>query len=352
MQKRLVIILAAMVFLLTAASALLWAHLQRTRAAEQQRAQALHAEAQARAEHEQRVQEMEREQARLGLQNKELANLTQTLRASEAKQSSNLTALAKQLSGAATNAAGEPTDPTGAKEGFSAMMEKMMKEPAMREMMRSQQKAMMNQMYGPLFKDLALTTEQKQQFMDLQLDHAMKGVEHAGALFTNNGTDKSEATQAMAEGQTELQASLKTLLGDDKFAQYEDYQKSIGERTQLHQFKQQLDGTDTPLQDGQMAQLLQIFKEEKARVPPVLSDDPSRSAEMWEAMKSEEKMNQHMQWQEQLHQRVLGRAGTALNPEQLKEYGGFLEQQLNMQRLGMKMARGMFGGDKPAPPGK
>jgi hypothetical protein len=69
-------------------------------------------------------------------------------------------------------------------------------------------------------------------------------------------------------------------------------------------------------------------------------------------MKSEEKMNQHLQWKEQLHQRVLGRAGTALTPEQFKEYGSFLEQQLNVQRLGMKMARGMFGGGEVGPGGK
>jgi len=349
MQKRIVLVLAVMVLALGVASALLWTHLQRTKAAEQQRRHALEAEAQSRLENEQRVKEMERGQARLSKENQELANLTQTLRATEAKQSSNLTALAKQLAVTTTNAA-EQTNPSGALEGLSGMMEKMMKDPAMREMIRSQQKAMMNQMFGPLFKDLGLTTEQKQKFMDIQLDNAMKSVEHAGSFFKSDPAEKSEAIETATDQQQEMNASLKTLLGDEKFTQYEDYQKTVGERTQLNQFKQQLEGTDTALQDSQFAHLMQILKEEKSRVPPVFSDNPGSSLEAMEAMKSEEMMNKHLQWQEELNTRVLERAAQTLTPEQLKDYHAFQRQQLAMQRLGSKIAREAFGGRKADPP--
>jgi hypothetical protein len=353
MQKRILTALAVMVFVLAAASAVFWTHLRRTKAAEQQRAEALQAEAAARLENEQRVRQLEKDQARLDQQNQELSSLAQSLRANESKQSSNLTALAKQLAASTTNATGEATGASGAEGGFAGMMEKMMKDPAMREMMRGQQKLIMNQMYGPLFKDLALTPEQKQKFMDIQIDGAMKSVEHAGLMFKKSEADKSEAVKAVVEQQAEVKASLKALLGDEKFAQYEDYKKTVGDRTQLNQFKQQLEGDDSALQDSQFAQLMQILKEEKARVPPVVSEDPDKSAETLQAMTSEETMNKQFQWQEELNKRVLERAVQTLTPGQLKEYDAFLQQQMTMQRMGVKMAREMFGGgkgDAPAAP--
>jgi hypothetical protein len=156
--------------------------------------------------------------------------------------------------------------------------------------------------------------------------------------------------KAITDQQKEMNAGLKALLGDEKFAQYEDYQKTVGDRTQLNQFKQQLEGDDSALQDGQFAQLMQILKEEKARVPPVVSDDPGKSAETLQAMTSEETMNKQFQWQEELNNRVLERAAQTLTPGQWKEYDAFLQQQMTMQRMGMKMAREMFGGKVEAPP--
>jgi hypothetical protein len=47
---------------------------------------------------------------------------------------------------------------------------------------------------------------------------------------------------------------------------------------------------------------------------------------------------------------VLDRAGQVLSPEQLKDYAGFLKSQLEMQKMGMNMARKMFGAPKGASP--
>ena len=57
---------------------------------------------------------------------------------------------------------------------------------------------------------------------------------------------------------------------------------------------------------------------------------------------TEEKMNQFLQEQEQLHQRYLGRAQTILTTEQSASYEKFLSAQRQMQSLGLKMASKMF----------
>lgn len=349
MQKKIVVGLGGVVVMCVVGSALLLQRLRIVRENEQSKEAALKAETAARTEQERRAEELGREQARLGRQNEELASLAQSLRASEARQSSNAAVLAQQLSTLATNATGaersSDAPDANAKNPMAAMMEKMMKDPAVREMMRNQQKGMMQQMYGPLFKELALTPDEKQKFTDLLLDNAMKAAEHAGAMFKGEGPERSEALKTIGDQQKETSAGLKALLGEERFAQYEGYQKTVGDRLQLNQFKQQLDGSGAALQEAQYAQLLQIIGEEKKRSPPVLSDDPGRSAEALKLLSSEEAMTRQFQWQEELNKRVLERAGNVLTADQVKEFTDFQSQQLNLQKVAMTMARGMFGGD-------
>src|SRR5438093_451152 len=128
-------------------------------------AAAAEAEAAARATHEERLKEVERDRAHVEKQNAELADLANNLRQSEAQQASNVAALVKQLKAAGTNPAGASSAgraaEVGGGKGMGDMLRKMMKEPAMKEMIRSQQKGMMKTMYGPLFKDLDLSANQQ-----------------------------------------------------------------------------------------------------------------------------------------------------------------------------------------------
>ena len=64
---------------------------------------------------------------------------------------------------------------------------------------------------------------------------------------------------------------------------------------------------------------------------------------------TDETMDRQFEWQADLNRRVLERAGPILAPEQLKELTDFQAQQLNMQKMSMKMASEMFGnGQTPA----
>ena len=53
-----------------------------------------------------------------------------------------------------------------------------------------------------------------------------------------------------------------------------------------------------------------------------------------------------MAWMDDYNRRVLERAAQVLTPDQFKEYQSFREQQASMQKLGLQMAKQMFGGDK------
>ena len=144
------------------------------------------------------------------------------------------------------------------------MLGKMMKDPAMREMLRGQQKATVNMMYSGLFKELNLSSEEKEKLTGILVDAQMKNVENAQGIFGEKKEGAQRTPRSFSLRQRSRPSDLTALLGEERFAQYEDYQKNMGERMQLDQLKTKMAAENLPLQDEQMAQLLQVMKEEKA----------------------------------------------------------------------------------------
>ena len=302
---------------------------------------ALADEREARAEEERRSRALEQRHAYLNQQLLDLSALAGGLRAAEAQRASNATARI-----AAAGAAPEEHD---AESGFGKNMgkalSKMMSDPAMKEMMRSQQKTMIDTMYATLFKEMNLTPEERQKFSDLLLDQQTKTMEAGMGIFEEGGL--TNLTQSVQARQKESEEQLKALLGEERFTQYQEYQKTVGDRMQLDQLRRQMDTAGAPVQDEQLQQLLALTKEERERVPAPFPQDPQGAAANMEQMLSGENMEKQMAWQEEINRRVLERATTVLTPDQLKAYEQFQTQQINMQKLGLKMMRGMFGGQKP-----
>lgn len=314
--------------------------------------EARRAEAGAREAQTARAQELEGTAQRLEKQVREFTTVTTTLRASEAAQASNLTTLAKQI-----QPAGQQAGPADDKPGFfgkemGGMLEKMMKDPAMREMVRGQQKAAINLMYCGLFKEMNLSPEEKEKLTGILTETQMKSVENARGLFerAREGEPPEDATKLLTEAKKQSDAEIKALLGDERYAQFTDYQKNIGERMQLDQLKTRLEGEKLSLQDEQSAQLLQAMKEEKAAVPPPIPSDATQSPGDVKSMMTSENIDKQIQWMDDYNRRVLDRAAQFLAPEQLKSYREMQEQQASMQQMGLKMAREMFGARKSADP--
>jgi len=228
----------------------------------------------------------------------------------------------------------------------------MMADPAMKKMMRQQQAAAMDMMYGPLFKEINLSTEDKEKFKELLLDRQMKAVEAGGAFMKLQGedTDKTAAMNDLAAQQKEFDAQVKAVLGDERYGQYKDYSETMAERMAVNQLSQQLASSPNPLSDDQSRQLLEIMKAEKKNTTPVFGEpgaDGSANMANWQAMLSEERMNEFFKQREEIDQRVLERSKAVLTPEQLTAFATHQANQLQMQRLGMSMAAKMFGTQKP-----
>jgi hypothetical protein len=230
--------------------------------------------------------------------------------------------------------------------GFGAMMSKMLADPEMKKMIRDQQAQMMNQFYGPLIKEMGLTPEEAAKFKDLLADNQMKGVENAGSLFGGGATNRTETLNSLTAQQKEQEDQIKDLLGDTRYAQYKDYEQTIGQRMQLDQFRQQTAGGANALTDQQAEQLLAFMKEEKPNMA-TLTGQPSAGtgqdqAANFQAMLSGEQMDKLLQGQEDANQKVYERAKAVLSPEQLDAFGEFQTNQMSMMRMGMTMSRKFF----------
>jgi len=233
--------------------------------------------------------------------------------------------------------------------GLGKVLSKMMSNPDTREFMRTQQRMMMDQLYGPLIKKMGLTPDEAAQLKDLLVDNTMKGAENASAMFSGLGsTNSAAAVKSLAAQQNATDEQVKALLGEERYAQYKAYQETASERMQLNAFKMQA-GDDYNLSEPQAEALLIFMKEERDNVAASTGlplGDADKDPAKLQALFSGDKVDQLMQAQETIGQRVYERARTIFSPEQLQTLGRFQTNQAQMMRVGMSMMKGMFGAGK------
>jgi hypothetical protein len=244
---------------------------------------------------------------------------------------------ARQLSAAQQTQNSGATGSSRESGGMGKLLGDMMKNPEMRKAMEQQQRVALDMMYDPLIKQLQLTPDQAKKFKDLLIDQQMNNMSQAGALL-EPGADRAEAAQKLGAQQKDRDAQMKELLGDDKFAQLQQYNQTVGERAMLEQFGKGLD-----ISADQKEQLLALMGEEKKNVQinTGLTTNPNKDFQA--VLGAPEMAEKLMAQQEQVNERVLERATQFLTPEQVQKLEPVLKSQLDMQRAGMKMAQQMFG---------
>jgi len=158
-------------------------------------------------------------------------------------------------------------------------------------------------------------------------------------------TNRTEVLTSLPAEQKSFDDQVRAFLGDERYAHYKKYQQTLSERTMLNQFRLQA-GADYNLTDPQTEALLTFIREEKKNVAATtglpLGDD-SQDPAKFETMISGDKVDQFLQAQETVNQRVYERARTIFSPEQLQTLARFQTNQMQMTRMGLNMMRTMFG---------
>lgn len=232
------------------------------------------------------------------------------------------------------------------KNPFGQLMAKMMDDPDVKKMIREQQRVTVDRLYDPLMKQMGLSPEEAARFKDLLADNMLKGTEKASSLLGgDSSTNRTEMLSKLAAEQKSFDDELKAYLGESRYAQYKDYQQTVGERAQLQQFQQQTAGSGNVLNDQQTEQLLAFMNEAKQAVSASGSIGQPQDGAGMQAMLSGDGIEKMLQSQEAISQQVYARAQTVLSADQLAAFGKFQTNQLQLMRVSMSMAQKLLAPD-------
>jgi hypothetical protein len=131
--------------------------------------------------------------------------------------------------------------------------------PQLPDLFVANQRAEMQQRYGVLFQNLQLTPAQQEKFKDAMADHVTRGGD-IGAAAKEKGLnfDDPVIKQLHEESQKQLESELKSLLGEQAFLAYQQFEFSVPVRGFVDGLAVQL-ATVEPLTADQAAQLAQAL---------------------------------------------------------------------------------------------
>jgi hypothetical protein len=217
----------------------------------------------------------------------------------------------------------------------------MIKQPGMKEMIRTQQKAQIETSHGSLFEELDLPDADMESFKELLLKKQMAlvdvGLEMMDASTT---TDKRrEIKNRIKELTAEYDKEIEAFLGEEDFALYKEYEETRPERMLVNHLKQSLSDADK-LEQQQEENLIWAMHEARS------TSKFTKDYEEWEkndpTQYSPEFIAGWLERTKRLHEQYLMRAGEILTPEQLNQLKTSLEQQRSMREMAMKIAAQMF----------
>lgn len=155
-----------------------------------------------------------------------------------------------------------PDQPRGNRRNGPGNFMAMMDRPEVQRMVALQQKAALDSRYSSLFKELALTPDQLDKFKDLLVEKrtAMMDVMAAAREQGINPRSNPEAFAKLTkDAQAEIDANIRSTLGETGFSEYQNYEKTIPQRNVVNQLEQRLSYSPTPLTSQQSDQMIAIL---------------------------------------------------------------------------------------------
>jgi hypothetical protein len=190
--------------------------------------------------------------------------------------------------------------------------------------------------YADLFKKLDLSPEKLEMFKDLLLEESMAQqdlwLERGGSdpLAEEEFEEWNLGFQAINE---EYEARKSEFLGETDYETYQAYSATQHERYQVNEFLSFLD-SDAKLTESQKESLIEAMSE---GAKGVSFEGPVNDGLPPEEMTEEMQMEMSLNFQTRRHDAYLEAAGSILSSSQLEQFEGYLENQLEQQRLFMEM---------------
>ena len=149
--------------------------------------------------------------------------------------------------------------PEGGRAGrFFALLD----DPEVQRLAAVQQRASLDERFAALFRSLRLTPEQLERFKDLLVEKraAVADVMAAARAEGMTGRESRDELRALVQNaQGEVDASIRSLLGEAGFLQYESYERTLPQRGTVERLNERLSYSGNPLSAGQAEQLVQVL---------------------------------------------------------------------------------------------
>lgn len=253
----------------------------------------------------------------------------------------------EQASGKARRSIADSAIGTPDKTKPMKAMAEMMKNPAMREMIKQQQIAQLDLQYGNLFKRFQLSDEEKANFKQL-IAERMQAEMDMGLDFMEGGKSKPErdaALKTMTDAKAASDAKIKTFLNSDEdYKTFQDWEDSKPERMQLSMGAANFASAGEPLSSQQEDQLVAAMKQARTSVKdlPDMTKPQNADPLNFTPVMTERLMASF----DKQAQQVLATAAGFLTPRQIEALKALQQQQRAMQEAGLKMSSMMFGNGK------
>lgn len=230
-------------------------------------------------------------------------------------------------------------------------MAEMFKDPKMRDMIKSQQKAFMGPMiqkqYAALFEQLGLSPEQSGALKELLQNRMLAGADAGFSMF-DDSMDASQRAEQLKQIKAQTDAfdsQIKQLLGDENYQTFKGYETLAPDRMAVDQFGDQLAGGEMALNAQQQTSLTQALNDARTGYHWTADLNQSQTggnnADFLSRL-SEENIARFASEREQFDEQFLTRAAQILNAQQLAAYRDFQRTQRQMQLMGLRMALQMF----------
>ncbi len=241
----------------------------------------------------------------------------------------------------------EPPEKEAAGQRMMSSLSKMMENPTMNKVMEASQRGAVGALYSDMIEYLNLDAKETEFFMDLLMFRQMKNVDLAMKMMSGNlSEEEQQALKDEIKEAAELtkEEMKKFLNNPDDFAEWEFYEKTMGERMMLSQMDQSLSTSDDVMSDETYRALLGMMHDEKQNYDFTTDLHDEKNTDMSPERFSKENLQNFSNDMNALNNRIIEKARSMLSPEQLKAFEEAIKATMEMQEAQLEMAGQMFGG--------
>ncbi|HKU91633.1 MAG TPA: hypothetical protein VJP84_17715 [Steroidobacteraceae bacterium] len=212
--------------------------------------------------------------------------------------------------------------------------------PAFQKMMRSQIRANNKRVYSDVGTKLGLDKETTNKLIDLLTEQQVPNFDAPRDI-----NDPTDWQRYQEEKHRQDQARISDLIGPDKAVALQEYQETLPARMEVDMLARQLEGYDAALSADQRKRLIDVYVEERKRVP---------MPEGYEGMDPETYQKSVASWQDDYNRRTAEEAQRILSSDQLTAFNEMQQWQKEMRENMANMPppgaparfrRGMAGGN-------